>query len=251
MSGCPVAIVVPCFNEAARLDGPALVELAELADARLVLVDDGSTDATPAILAKLVAEWPERFEVLELATNVGKGEAVRRGMQAALGCGAELVGYFDADMATPAAEMARLVTTLRERPDLAVVLGARVALLGHRVRRSPVRHYVGRLFATASSLVLHLDVYDTQCGAKVFRDSPALHSALGRPFASRWLFDVELLGRLHQGPVRGQGIHREAFLEVPLDEWCDMGGSKVGVGVACSAAVDLARIARALRRWPR
>ena len=95
-----------------------------------------------------------------------------------------------------------------------------MALLGHRIERSWARHYLGRLFATASSQVLGLPVYDTQCGAKVFRDGPALRAALATPFTSRWAFDVELLGRL------GTGADRR-FLEVPLERWHDVGGSKL------------------------
>lgn len=245
-----VTIVVPCFDEAARLDDDALVELAERAGARLALVDDGSTDATPARLAALVAGHPDRMRLVTLPTNRGKGEAVRRGLLDALADGADLVGYFDADLATPPAEMARLVTILRQRPDLDVVLGARVGLLGHRIRRSMLRHYVGRLFATASSLVLRLDAYDTQCGAKVFRAGPALRAAVDRPFTSSWIFDVELLGRLLQGPAPGQGITRERFLEVPLVEWSDRDGSKLGPGAAIAAVANLLRVTRALRRWP-
>lgn len=249
VTGTGVWIVVPCFDEAGRLDRSALVELARLADARVVLVDDGSTDGTGNVLAALVADHPDRFQLMTLPSNVGKGEAVRRGMGAALDSGAAIVGYFDADLATPPAEMARLVDTMRDRPDLFVVLGARVGLLGHRVRRKMVRHYLGRVFATASSIILRLDVYDTQCGAKVFRDGPALRAALGRPFTSRWVFDVELLGRLHRGPWSGPGIGRDQFLEVPLVEWCDKDGSNMSLIAAGSAAIDLPRVALALRHW--
>ncbi|MET0143705.1 MAG: glycosyltransferase [Ilumatobacteraceae bacterium] len=238
-------IVVPCHDESARLDPAALVELAERAAADLVLVDDGSTDGTGDALRALAAASDGRIRVLALPRNVGKGEAVRLGMHDALDGGAALTGYFDADVATPPAEMARLVAIARERPELAVVMGARVGLLGHRVERSMVRHYLGRVFATASSLVLHLDVYDTQCGAKVFRDSPALRAALARPFTGRWVFDVELLGRLHRG-----GIGVDEMLEVPLGAWRDVAGSKLGLPGSAAAGADLVRVARALRRWP-
>jgi glycosyltransferase involved in cell wall biosynthesis len=240
----PTAIVVPCFDEAARLDPAGLKDLAQLAGAHIVLVDDGSTDGTGTILQGLVDSAPDRFTLLTLPTNVGKGESVRRGLRAALDRGVPVVGYYDADLATPPAEMARLVARMHDRPELAVVIGARVGLLGHQIRRSMVRHYLGRVFATASSLVLGLDVYDTQCGAKVFRDGPALRTALARPFVSRWAFDVELLARLHRGTEGRAGLPTSAFLEVPLREWRDVHGTKIGLSSAARAAADLIRIAR-------
>jgi dolichyl-phosphate beta-glucosyltransferase len=246
-----VAIVVPCFDEAARLVPAGLVELAERTGATIVLVDDGSTDGTGALLQAVVDVHPERFRLIPLPVNVGKGETVRRGLLQALESGAGVVGYYDADLATPPAEMARLVQVMVDDPDLGAVLGARVGLLGHRIQRSRVRHYLGRVFATASSLVLDLDVYDTQCGAKVLRDGPVLRSALAEPFRSRWAFDVELLSRLHRGTDGHPGLPASAFREVPLGEWRDVDGTKIGLGSAMRAAADLVRIARAQRRHSR
>ena len=243
-----VAIVVPCFDEAARLDPAGLAGLAERTGARIVLVDDGSTDGTGALLQTLVDDQPDRFRLITLPTNVGKGETVRRGLLGALDEGAGVVGYYDADLATPPAEMARLVQVMVDHPELEAVMGARVGLLGHRIQRSTIRHYLGRVFATASSLVLGLDVYDTQCGAKVLRDGSVLRSALAEPFQSRWAFDVELLGRLHRGTGGGEGLPASAFREVPLTEWRDVGGTKIGLRSSMRAATDLVRIARAQRR---
>ena len=243
-----VAIVVPCFDEADRLDPDGLTELAKRAGATLVLVDDGSTDATAAVLQRLVDADPERFVLLSLPTNVGKGETVRRGLRAGMDGGADVVGYYDADLATPPAEMARLVGILQDRPELGVVMGARVGLLGHAIDRSMVRHYLGRVFATLSSVVLGLDVYDTQCGAKVFRAGPPLKAALAKPFTSRWVFDVELLGRLHQGSAGVDGLPASAFLEVPLTEWRDVDGTKLSPRSGVRALADLLRIARSQRR---
>jgi hypothetical protein len=123
-----------------------------------------------------------------------------------------------------------------------------VGLLGHAIERSMVRHYLGRVFATASSIVLDLDVYDTQCGAKAFRAGPTLRAALADPFASRWVFDVELLSRLHGGSAGAPGLPASAFLEVPLNEWHDVHGTKLGVRSAARAVADLARIALSSRR---
>ena len=237
-----VVIVVPCYDEAGRLDPDGLTELSKRSGARLLLVDDGSTDTTAAVLASLAESDPERFAAVLQSSNVGKGETVRLGMRRALQDGAVVVGYYDADLATPPAEMARLVATLHDRPDLDVVMGARVGLLGHAIQRSMVRHYLGRVFATASSIVLGLDVYDTQCGAKVFRAGPSLDAALAEPFESRWVFDVELLGRLNRGSGGVSGLPASAFLEVPLNEWHDVHGTKLGLRSAARAVADLVRI---------
>lgn len=238
-------LVVPCFNEERRLRPEAFVELADAAWARVLMVDDGSTDGTRKVLDHLACAHPGTIEILALDRNVGKAEAIRRGLRSAEDAGADIVGYIDADLATPVEEMARLVGVLRARTDLSIVLGSRVGLLGHRIERSTTRHYLGRVFATASSAALGLAVYDTQCGAKVFRSGPALKSAVGEPFRSRWAFDVELLARLLHGP---QAIDRNALLEVPLNRWSDVAGSKLGAAASARAVLDLAWIARAVRR---
>lgn len=236
-------VVVPCYNEAARLVPEQLDELATAADARVLAVDDGSTDDTGALLAQLAARDTGRVDVLALAANVGKGEAVRHGLRAAIATGADLVAYCDADFAAPPGEVARVVDTLRAAESAEVVLGSRVALLGSDIERSALRHYAGRLFATAGSLVLGVPVYDTQCGAKAFRVTDDLRRALAAPFASRWAFDVELLGRL-LGEVGGR---TERFVELPLGCWRESGGSKLTAGAGLRAFVDLVRIRRALR----
>ena len=238
-------IVVPCFDEAERLRPEAVGELAA-SGARVLLVDDGSTDATPHVLATLVAAAGNLDAIAShrLAENRGKAEAVRRGMQLALDDGAAVVGYCDADFSTPPHEVARLVDVLDDTPDVDVVLGSRVGLLGSDVQRSHLRHYLGRLFATAASAALRMNVYDTQCGAKVFADTPALRAALADPFGSVWAFDVELLARLRHGaPPTVPGLGIERFLEVPLRTWRDVGESKLTVRGAGRAVVDVARIA--------
>lgn len=242
----PVCLVVPCYNEAARLDTGALARLTTRTEITLVLVDDGSNDGTLGLLRDFAAAHPDRVEVVALANNAGKGEAVRTGLRRALESGARVVGYVDADFSTPPGEILALCDEL-DRSGAGVVLGSRVLLLGRRITRRARRHYLGRVFATAASLVLRLRVYDTQCGAKLFRDKPALRRALAEPFVSRWAFDVELIGRLLRGPD-GSRLAVEDFVEVPLREWHDVPGSKVGMGQMIRAALDLARIAVRLRR---
>lgn len=236
-----VAVVVPCFNEQRRLAPHLVAELIEVGGCDLVLVDDGSTDGTLGLLESLAAET-ERITVLALEVNSGKAEAVRRGLVAAVDAGYDIVGYADADFATPPGEIARLIDLCRA-DGRRVVIGSRVGLLGHHIDRSAMRHYTGRVFGTLGSLLLGFQVYDTQCGAKLFRVDEAFRAAIGAGFVSRWSFDVELLGRL--ATPRGTA----GFLEVPLTTWREVGGSKLNIISSIKATAELWTIHRSLRRW--
>lgn len=213
-------IVIPCYNESARLPKEQVLALVD-AGLHVLLVDDGSTDGTALLLRLLCQSRPGRVTVLEQPDNRGKGEAVRAGFLAALKSGSRVVAYLDADFATPVAEMIRILRELMSGSAHAA-LGSRIAVLGAQIERRAVRHYLGRIFATFASLVLRVPVYDTQCGAKAFRASPALAAALSEPFHARWAFDVELIGRL-----LAAGLTVDDFIEVPLRRWVDVAGSRL------------------------
>jgi glycosyltransferase involved in cell wall biosynthesis len=235
-------LVVPAYNEARRLDLAAYQQaLAAQSELHLLFVDDGSTDTTRALLSELAAQQPDRVVVRVEAANLGKAEAVRRGMLQALDADAAIVGFWDADLATPLAELPALREPLERDPAVQVVLGSRVRLLGRQIERRALRHYLGRVFATAVSLALRVPVYDTQCGAKLFRAGEALRNVLATPFQSRWIFDVELLARL--GRRIPGGLLRGAC-EVPLREWTDVGGSQLRWHAFLRAPFELARIYR-------
>ena len=239
-----VALVVPCWNEQERLNLAEIETLIDDDSVMLVLVDDGSTDATLPLLRHIAARGSgNRVEVVALERNAGKGEAVRIGMRAALRSNPVWIGYIDADFSTPASEMLRLVNVARRSDTCNAVLGSRVAMLGRRITRTRFRHYTGRVFATAASNVLGLAVYDTQCGAKLFRAGHALDCALAEPFRSRWAFDVELLGRL----IR-HGFPTETFREEPLEVWQDRAGSKRSLRSSLHATATLWMIRRDIRR---
>lgn len=244
-----VVLVIPCFNEERRLDGAEFLRLARgRDDLELLFVDDGSSDGTADVVRNLEPQTPG-IRLLRLPLNVGKAEAVRAGLRAALQAGATIVGYVDADLATPVDEILRLVREAVEG-RAAAVLGSRVRLLGSAIERRPLRHYLGRVFATVASLALRLPVYDTQCGAKLFRRTAALEAALEEPFRSRWAFDVELLARLRAARPGVDPLPVDAFLEVPLRAWRDVGGSSMRPGAMIRAGLDLLAIfvrARLLR----
>jgi dolichyl-phosphate beta-glucosyltransferase len=247
MSPPRISLVVPCFNEAARLDGDAFVAfVCERADRRLCFVDDGSSDGTAARLAEIAAAAPDRIAVERLPSNRGKGEAVRAGLRAELARGTRYVGYWDADLATPLRFAETLADYLDAHPELVLAAGSRVLMLGRAITRRPARHYVGRIAATLVSLVLGAPIYDSQCGAKLLRNGPDLAALLEARFATRWLFDVELFDRIARAEPRapagalGQRVH-----EVPVPVWSDAPGSKVRLRDWLRVPIDLARIWRA------
>lgn len=174
-------------------------------------------------------------------------EAIRQGILRAFDGSADAIGFTDADLATPPTELRRLADLIRIG-DHDMVFGSRVQLLGRAIQRRHLRHYVGRVFATCASLALGLPVYDTQCGAKIFRRNEALREAMATPFKSRWAFDVELFGRMLRPREGTSGIAVDRIWEEPLRAWTDVDGSKLSAVAGLRAALDLASIAWALRR---
>jgi dolichyl-phosphate beta-glucosyltransferase len=226
-AGC--VVVVPCYNEAARLQPDRFSAfLAEDQQVNFLFVNDGSKDSTLAVLEALRAKHPGRVEILDKPVNGGKAEAVRSGMlQAIASHRAVITGFWDADLATPLCVIPRLMVKLVEEPGLEMIFGSRVRLLGHAIHRQTIRHYLGRCFATAVSVVLGLPVYDTQCGAKLFRITPALSVILASPFLSRWIFDVEIIARFLAIHNKHGSYVFNAIYEHPLPRWEDVAGSKV------------------------
>ena len=228
MTELRVALVVPCYIEAARL-APAtfLAFLPPRPWLTLLFVDDGSHDGTVGMLESIEAACAGQVRVLRLA-HAGKAEAVRAGMVEAAGRQPDYIGFWDADLSTPLEALDDFVALARRRPDVDLLIGSRVNLMGREIRRSEARHYVSRIFATAASIALDLPVYDTQCGAKLFRATGDVLGLFATPFRSRWIFDVEILQRYLLLPVRDGGPPRRARIyEVVLPCWREVAGSKL------------------------
>ena len=240
-------IVVPCYNEARRLPVASFRKFFSESQVRLVFVDDGSSDDTAKVIEGLCDAAGGRLVLLRSPENQGKAEAVRRGMNYAFDNDAAYAGYWDADLATPLDAIPDFLAVFDKRPDLDMVFGSRVKLLGRKVQRRAVRHYLGRVFATVASSMLQLPIYDTQCGAKIFRVNAGTRALFAEPFITRWVFDVELLARYIR-QLGSAGTAADRIYEFPLHAWEDVAASKVRGADFIKAFGDIVRIYWKYRR---
>jgi len=237
-----ICIIIPCYNEATRLPGDVFVAyLRRTASVRICFVNDGSQDDTHRVLETLRQQNPQQIEVLNLTENQGKAGAVRAGMLHCASQAVNYLGFLDADLATPLNAMQDLQAALDHKPTLTLVMGSRIKFLGADIRRDEFRHYVGRIIATIISNILKLPVYDTQCGAKLFRHE-VVAGLFKEPFISPWLFDVELLARLIQQHGRAQVPQYVA--EVPLKQWIEQSDSRISSTYVFKMWYELYRIHR-------
>lgn len=221
-----VVITVPCYNESKRLDLDEFVAFAKSnPQVAFLFVNDGSTDSTGDTLKTLTDLDKSSFRAIHLVNNVGKAEAVRKGIGESLKSDPKYVGIWDADLATPLAEIPRLCEIMDSCPSVQMVFGSRVKLMGRIIERPALRHYLGRLSATLISWVLGLPIYDTQCGAKVFRVTDVLSGLFEEKFLSSWIFDVEIIARTMS--ANGGSLPENTIYELPLNEWRHKGGSKI------------------------
>jgi glycosyltransferase involved in cell wall biosynthesis len=242
-----ICLVVPCYNEARRLDvGAFETFMAAARHISFCFVDDGSGDATIDVLNAIAERGGQQVLVVRVAVNGGKAEAVRLGMLRAVAWKPfDYIGYWDADLATPLEELTAMSARAAGFPDCLMVLGSRVKRLGVAVERRLTRHYSGRVFATAASIVLRLPVYDTQCGAKLIHAS-VVPQLFAQPFGSRWIFDVEILARLRNLVGRDAMLRR--VLEVPLGAWRETPDSRLSWRAYVRAPFELWSIERRFNR---
>ncbi len=214
------SVTIPCYNEAGRIGDTVRSTLnylsAESPDAELIVVNDGSTDSTAAIVREVLAGAKIQTRLLENFPNRGKGAAVRSGLLAAT----KPIGlFFDADLSTPLSEIPKLIEPIANG-QVDVAFGSRALdrkLIG--VHQPWRREQAGRVFNFIVRLATGMPFWDTQCGFKAFRldvSRPILEKAHTIGFA----FDVELLFMAHRAGLR--------LREVPV-RWNHSEGSKVRV----------------------
>jgi len=234
-------IIIPCYNESKRFPINDFVSYYQKnIDIHYCFVNDGSKDNTIGLLKELQKNREERILVVDLPKNVGKGEAIRNGLIKAIEWKQfEYLGFFDADLATPLTEFDNLLSACNNEHQL--IMGSRIKKMGSKIERSGMRHYLGRIFATVVGCLLKIPVYDTQCGAKIFKLSLA-QKICDTPFISRWLFDIEILKRVLL--IYGKEKTEELIIEVPLNEWEDKSKSRLKLKDFISAPFELFKIQR-------
>jgi glycosyltransferase involved in cell wall biosynthesis len=185
------SIVIPAFNEAARL--PATLQSvvdcirARGWNAEVIVVNDGSSDATAQITRNFAQTAPE-VRLIENPGNRGKGYSVRAGMLQALG---EVAVFTDADLSAPIEEAERLFAAIAAGADIAI--GSRWLESGRQTHRQPFyRQFFGRCFNAVTRTVMGLHFADTQCGLKAFT-RPAAQTVFQLQTIMRWGFDPEIL----------------------------------------------------------
>lgn len=235
-----VSIIIPAYNEAARISS-SLAEI--LAFARtlasvieVIVVDDGSSDGTANIVNQFREQHPAEgvpaVSLIRHPRNRGKGAAVRTGFQAAYG---DIVLFSDADLSTPITETPRIIEPII-RGEYEVVIGSRaMADSSIELQQSLLRRWAGRMFNRLVRCWTGLAVADSQCGFKAFRRTVAAPLfAVQR--IDGFAFDVELLYLARRAGLR--------VLELPV-RWAHSEGSKVSMAVhTWEMAIDLGRI-----RW--
>lgn len=228
-----LTLIIPCYNEAKRLDTQAFLgALKDWPGLSLLFVNDASTDDTPLLLEQMHQQQPGDIRILHHDLNLGKAVAVRTGLLEAIHqAEIEYVGYLDADLSTSLDEFFR-ITALGIQENADFLFGSRIKMLNHQIERNFFRHVAGRVIASITDSFCRLRIYDTQCGAKLYR-VPIIKTVISTPFYTRWLFDIEIFMRIRKQFPMAKGM------EIPLLTWKEYGKSKITFRVIPQVCMDL------------
>ena len=240
-----MCIVIPCYNESMRLPVNEFITFSKNnSDILICFVNDGSKDSTNKSLEKIKERFEENVHIVSYLKNVGKAEAVRRGMHH---CSDNLnydnIAYLDADLSTSLTECVELSKYLND--EINFCFGSRIMKVGSLIERSYKKFLIGRIIATVISNTLDIKVYDTQCGCKVMKKELS-EKLFEEPFISRWLFDVELFARMVQ--IYGRPDFLSKMIEIPLLKWIDKDQSKIKLTYAFRVWFDLYNIKRKYKK---
>ena len=238
MSSSSLSIVIPAYNESARIGKTLRELLAYLGEqpggGELIVVDDGSKDDTVGVAESVFAERRApavEARVLRVEPNKGKGNAVRTGLLAARNT---VAAFFDADLSMPVTETPKLVEPIRSG-QYDVVFGSRALdrrLIG--THQPWTREQSGRVFNLLMRALTGLPFKDTQCGFKAFR-MDVCRAVVEGALIDRFGFDVELLFIAHRAGLR--------MLEYPI-RWDDVAGGSVSFKAGLRGFAELNEVRR-------
>ncbi|MBP9839228.1 MAG: glycosyltransferase family 2 protein, partial [Proteobacteria bacterium] len=230
-ASCALSIIIPAYNEEARL-GKTINEIEnyfseKALDFEVIVVDDGSSDKTAALINEINKRNP-KIKFLTYPRNRGKGYAVRFGVLNAQG---EQILFADADGATPIAEYARLEKEIARGSDIAI--GSRaMQSTDTGVKTVWYRKFIGRIFNSLVNIIVLPGIADTQCGFKLFKRKVAYH-VFSKQLSEKFSFDVEILFIARKSKYK--------ISEIPVN-WVNQPGSKVNlIKDSFAMAVDLLR----------
>ena len=239
-----LAIVIPAYNESARFDFEKLQILGQNGKfiTRIYIVNDGSTDDFSIKVLNFINKNEENYvELLQMESNRGKSEALRHGCKIAVQNGHKIITIADADFSSPPKEILGLAEIL-SLSDLDIVLGSRIRQENNNIKSNIFRFIQGKFFSHMVQFFFSLNLKDTQCGYKAFRNTTALRDALETKFQDQWLFDIEII-------LRMKTTSRELrYLEVPLKTWVHQEGSKIKMRHIFKTLISLITLWRNYRK---
>lgn len=217
-----VVVIIPCFNEAERIDPSYFNILSRIKNAIWVFVDDGSTDNTSKILKKYNNN--KNIIYVKIDHNVGKSNAIAHGINYASSKISNIgwIGFLDSDGAFATSDVEKFIkmTSSIERYD--AIYTSRVKMAGRNIKRNNARHIIARLITSLFGLVWRDIPYDTQSGFKLYRYADNFNSIFRKPFKTKWFFDIELSIRYLMYTKKNLNVWEE-----PVLSWTDIPGSKI------------------------
>lgn len=231
-------IVIPCFNEATRLPFDDYVYfLLHNKELGLCIVNDGSKDGTLKLIEKLKNLFPNQVNIVNLKSNVGKGNAVQSGVKYILSNFLEFdsIGYLDSDLSVDFDTYKKMLDFHNNQLNI-MTYGSRENLPSVHKKNSIIRKIISLIARQSINRLFELPINDTQCGAKIIQKSLA-EKVFNDTFQSKWLFDIEIF-------LRARKLNNlERIQPYFIDKWVFKKNSKMkSLDIFYLIPIDLARI---------